>query len=380
MNATSGTGPIVSASAPTRRAAASLSPVTSDLASTNRGATERRVAEQGQGRLIEVEQVSRYLWAAQAAKGRLVLDAGCGTGYGSRLLAAGGAREVIGVDQARAVLDMAASELPDSGRLQIGDLHKLEFEDDKFDLVVCFEVIEYLEDPLAAFDELVRVLAPGGLLLVSSPNRDVDQPGNPYLRNEFTSAELEGALAARFSHTQLLQQFDYVVSALLSGATNKHGDGEGGDDLALRKLGAETPGDASYTVAMASDAELPAMRALAAMGGTAPLREWLSVLDTQASTIADKDRRIDELQARLEERDRLAQLLEEAEYRSAGVPELEQRITDLEFELEAARSAAAAARQEADQLDRMLMYGRRMLRFVRPLIKPLRQLRRKLRG
>ena len=39
-----------------------------------------------------------------------------------------------------------------------------------------------------------------------------------------------------------------------------------------------------------------------------------------------------------------------------------------EFELEAARNAAVAARLEADQLDRMLIYGRRMLRFVGPLI------------
>ena len=62
------------------------------------------------------------------------------------------------------------------------------------------------------------------------------------------------------------------------------------------------------------------------------------------------------------------------------MPELNLRIADLEFELEAARSAAAAARQEADQLDRMLMYGRRMLRYVRPFIQPLRRLRRKLRG
>ena len=109
-------------------------------------------------------------------------------------------------------------------------------------------------------DELVRVLAPGGLLLVSSPNRDVYQPGNPHHLHEFAPAELEAELAARLSHVRLLRQRDYVVSALLSDATSEQGDGAAIDDLALHKLAAERPGDEIYTVAMASDAELPQMR------------------------------------------------------------------------------------------------------------------------
>jgi SAM-dependent methyltransferase len=350
--------------------------VNSELGSSTAEISDRR--EQGQERLIEVEQVSRYLWAAQTARNRVVLDAGCGSGYGSRLLADGGAREVIGVDLARAVLEMATPGMPESVRLQTGDLRKLEFEDDRFELVVCFEVIEYVESPLAVLDELIRVLAPGGLLLISSPNRDAYQPGNPYQPHEFGPAELEGALAVRLSHVQRLRQHDYVLSALMtSDVTDRQGRG---GDIVLQRLASDTPGDEIYTVAMASDADLPTMRDLAAMGGSGPLCQWLSVLETQAARIAEKDDQIDGLQARLEERDRLAELLGEAESRSAEVPELKLRIADLELELDDARRAAAAARQEADQLDRMLMYGRRMLRYVRPLIQPLRRLRRKLRG
>jgi hypothetical protein len=95
---------------------------------------------------------------------------------------------------------------------------------------------------------------------------------------------------------------------------------------------------------------------------------------------ADKDLMITELRAQLQERDRLAALLTDAEQRLANVPELELRIADLEYELSAARQETAAARLQAQQLDQMLMYGRRLLRYVRPMIKPLRNARRRLRS
>lgn len=372
--------PIVSASRRVGRQPGSLSLVESDLASSKNGISERFVPEQDEGRLIEAEHLSRYQWAAQAARGRTVLDAGCGTAYGCRLLAAGQAREVIGVDIARSVLEAVAPGMPESVRLQAGDVRKLDFPDDSFELVVCFEVIEHLEDPCPVFDELVRVLAPGGLLLVSSPNRGVYPPGNPHHLHEFAPAELEAELTARLRHVRLVRQRDYIVSALLSDATSTQGDGANLEGLTVRKLAADSSGDEVYTVAIASDTALPEMRDLATMTGTLELREWMSVSEAQTRAIAEKDDYITELTARLQERDRIAQLLSDAESRLAEVPDLKLRITDLESELESARDATAAARKEADQLDRMLIYGRRMLGFVRPLIGPLRRLRRKLRG
>jgi SAM-dependent methyltransferase len=330
--------------------------------------------------MIEAEHVARYRWAAQVARGRSVLDAGCGTAYGSRLLAGGGAREVIGVDIAGSMLDVVAPGMPESVRLQTGDLRRLDLEDDRFELIVCFEVIEHVEDPGTVLDELVRVLAPGGLLLVSSPNRGVYPPGNPHHLHEFSPTELEAELSARLASVHLLRQRDYLVSAIVSDATGALGDGTAIDDLSLHKLVTDSPGDEVYTIAMASDGPLPDLRELAAMTGTLELREWVSASETQTAAIADKDIYIEELQARLEERDRLAELLTDAERRLAEVPELSVRIADLEAELESTRAVAEAARRDADQLDRMLIYGRRMLWFIRPLITPLRRVRRMLRG
>ena len=81
-----------------------------------------------------------------------------------------------------------------------------------------------------------------------------------------------------------------------------------------------------------------------------------------------------------DDRDRLAQLLLEAEQRQADLPLLQERIAELEQALEISRRDTAEAEQVAQQLDQMLMYGRRALRYVRPMVKPLRQARRRLRS
>ncbi len=75
--------------------------------------------------------------------------------------------------------------------------------------------------------------------------------------------------------------------------------------------------------------------------------------------------------------DALAALLVDAEQRLAQVPDLEARNTEVERELGEARAQLAAAQEEVQRLDQMLMYGRRMLRYVRPLIGPLRDARRR---
>lgn len=102
--------------------------------------------------------------------------------------------------------------------------------------------------------------------------------------------------------------------------------------------------------------------------------------DDHVTVAAGWDKSETEPGAGAQERQRLAELLVEAEQRLAAVPELELRIADLEYELAEARRQTALARQEAQQLDQMLMYGRRTLRYVRPLINPLRNARRRLRG
>ncbi|MGO9898400.1 MAG: class I SAM-dependent methyltransferase [Solirubrobacteraceae bacterium] len=356
-----------------------------DLAGTKHGISERFAPDTDTGRLIEAEHVARYRWAAQAADGRKVLDAGCGTAYGAKLLAEAGAREVVGVDLAKGVLEAVAPSMPDAVRLEAGDLRQLAYEDGSFDLIVCFEMIEHFEEPSVVLDELVRVLAPKGLLLISSPNRGVFPAGDPHHRNEFQPQELRGALNARLRHVRLVRQHDYLLSAALSDESFVQGDGHPLEQIRVHKLVHDHLDGELYTLALASDGELPELGQLAALTGTLEFREWLSVFDEQTQAIRDKDNFIVELEARVGERDQINQLLLDAEQRLADVPTLHLQIADLRHELGEARAAADVAREQLRELDERFMRAQRTLvdMLQSPswkLTKPLRAAKRRLRN
>ena len=108
--------------------------------------------------------------------GQTWLDAGCGTGTLSRWLAARGCR-VLGVD-ASAEMISTAKDLTESDTKaaqlrfeRIGTIDCLAMDDSCFDGLLCSSVLEYVADPKACLAEFARVVKPGGLLLISVPNR-----------------------------------------------------------------------------------------------------------------------------------------------------------------------------------------------------------------
>ena len=160
---------------------------------------ERFVPEAMGGQLIEAEHHARYRHAAQLVAGRSVLDAGCGVGWGSALLAHAGAARVTGLDiDAGALAD--ATGRTDAATFVRGDLMDLPFADASFDVVVCFEAIEHVLGPLLALDELRRVLAPDGVLTVSSPNPGDLSRGEPVPRARVHARRAPARALFRFRH------------------------------------------------------------------------------------------------------------------------------------------------------------------------------------
>jgi ubiquinone/menaquinone biosynthesis C-methylase UbiE len=158
------------------------------------------------------EHIARYAFARRYVQGKRVLDAGCGTGYGSAELAQSAA-EVTGVDIAADAIEYACANYPIPGlRFVESSCIAVPFPPESFDLLVAFEVIEHLTDYRAFLNECSRVLTPDGLLIVSSPNkryyaetRAATGP-NPYHEHEFEAAEFVRELERVFANVRLLLQ------------------------------------------------------------------------------------------------------------------------------------------------------------------------------
>lgn len=299
-----------------------------DQSGTRDGVPERFAPKEMHGQLLEAEHLARYRWAATLATGKRVLDAGCGTAYGTALLAAAGATEVVGVDLAEGVLDSVRAEMPESVELRVADLTDLEIEDASFDLVVCFEVIEHFEEPQAVLDQLARVLAPGGVLLVSSPNRGVYPPGNPHHHHEFKPDELAADLGRRLANVRLMRQQAYVTSAILDERQLQAG-GEDLDGLALHKLEVEPADSEMFTLAVASDGPPPEMPSLALVTGKVALEEWTESTKAQEATLQAHRRYIQELESKVADYGKLELRLIETEQQLTAMPALRMQVEEL---------------------------------------------------
>ncbi|MEM7130815.1 MAG: class I SAM-dependent methyltransferase [Chloroflexota bacterium] len=142
----------------------------------------------------------RYRWASQYCKDKDVLDIPCGMGWGTSLIK--GCRTLHGMDVAQDAIDEATERYGRRIHFQVGDMAKLEFEDENLDVVVCLEGIEHVPEAVgnAFLAESARVLRPQGTLLVSSPHcRTQEHSGNPFHLKEYKPEELTGMLNAHFT-------------------------------------------------------------------------------------------------------------------------------------------------------------------------------------
>jgi O-antigen biosynthesis protein len=295
---------------------------------------ERATPEEMAGRLMESEHRGRYLWAAQLGAGETVLDAGCGAGYGTAILADAGARRAVGVDISPEAIEQASTSAGSSSvEFSLGDLQQLPFADATFGLAVCFEAIEHIEGQARAISELRRVLRPDGVLAISSPNRNVYPPGNPHHTHEFTPDELEQALLKEFANVSLYRQSPWLAAAILADAESRAVGSSA--ELLLRtiKIAPVEPGDEVFTIALASNGDLPAPEALALMGEPFEVRWWEARVSQATAerdqAIAERDRAIGERAHAIGERE-----------------ELGRAVLDVDTELATAQEQVAELRAE----------------------------------
>ncbi len=162
-------------------------------------------------REIWYEHFHRYTLASTLVEGLDVLDAACGEGYGSAVLAAS-AHSVIGVDISTEAVAHATERYQklDNLSFQQADCTKLDFGEKKFDAIISFETLEHLEAQQAMLSGFKRLLKPGGWLMISSPDKaeysDAADYQNPWHVKELYRQELMELLGQQFSTVQLLGQ------------------------------------------------------------------------------------------------------------------------------------------------------------------------------
>jgi ubiquinone/menaquinone biosynthesis C-methylase UbiE len=161
-------------------------------------------------RPLVYEHLHRYAVAFGLAKGGRVLDIACGEGYGANLLAFV-ASKVIGVDLDAATIAHASAKYQRPNlHFAEGSCTRIPCDDHSIDLVASFETIEHISQHDAFLSEIKRVLAPGGILVISSPHKaeyqKVSEAANPFHEAELDHDEFVQLITKRFKHCVAAKQ------------------------------------------------------------------------------------------------------------------------------------------------------------------------------
>lgn len=234
------------------------------------------------------EHLARYLFASRFAAGRRVVDAGCGTGYGTARLAAAAA-SVTGLDAAHEALAYAREHFSAANISYLqASCAALPLASASADLIVSFEVIEHIDCWQKFLAETRRVLGDTGLLVISTPNRDyyaearAATGANPYHVHEFDFAEFAAELRRLFPNVSIFLQNH------IAGIAFQPCGGPNGIELAAEEAHRGSPQDAHFFLALCSAAPLPEISAQVYLPST-------------GNVLRERERHIDMLEAEREQ-------------------------------------------------------------------------------
>jgi len=174
--------------------------------------TGERYIPRGSFDELDATHTTNYIFVKQFIESKVVLDVGCGCGFGCEYLARSGAKHVIGVDISKETVKFAKAYARAHAinlDFTVMKAQDLAFKDRSFDMVTSFEVIEHLYNVKNYLFEMHRVLKTNGICIISTPNKKVSSPGlkkplRPFHIKEFYSKELYTLLSQYFKEVSML--------------------------------------------------------------------------------------------------------------------------------------------------------------------------------
>lgn len=278
------------------------------------------------------EHLVRYRFASQYAQSKVVLDFGCGTGYGSYLLHEKGARKVVGVDISKDAIDYCNSNYKANNlEFKSDDCTKCQLQNSTFDIIVSFEVIEHLKMVDCFLSEVKRLLKKNGLFVVSTPNKLTYQGSNKFHVTEYTEQEFRALLKKYFTYVEIFYQSYPAALAIY-----KPGRSEKITEIDIPHLEIKNVESAMYFVAVCADNKIENYsNKLYLFNNKTYIQEEYSLLKKQVNKL-ERDLKTKNMQTSRLELEMKYNNLNSNDSKSALVAEYKKQIHELQLHLDEA--------------------------------------------
>ena len=146
--------------------------------------------------------LSAYVFSQKYIRGD-VLELGCGEGRGIDIILKE-SKSFTAIDKIKDVIEKLSLKYRDNVFISSNFPPLSDIEDNSFDTVISFQVIEHIQDDTQYISEIERILRPGGVALITTPNIKMTLTRNPWHVREYTSEELNRLCRKYFFQVDVL--------------------------------------------------------------------------------------------------------------------------------------------------------------------------------
>jgi ubiquinone/menaquinone biosynthesis C-methylase UbiE len=215
-----------------------------------------------------VEHLHRYAMVIEFVKDKTVLDIASGEGYGSNLLSKYAAK-VFGVDIDKLSIELAKEKYKAQNlEFKIGPADAIPLANGSIDVVVSFETLEHHDKHEEMMGEIKRVLKPGGILIMSTPDKkyysDESEYKNPFHIKELYRTEFKELISRHFNYSEFYFQKMFNGSLIIPEKINQGFKNFSGD---FNELDTTLEWKPIFMIVIASDKEMSLENCISGFNG-----------------------------------------------------------------------------------------------------------------